>query len=327
MLGSAVTIDRVLPAAHELSLPAFDELGLVESEPLRPGPGVDWRAFHAAANVAQISSFRHPRYLVPEVTIVAVDWSGRSSGPAESIWLARTDGEGQLVQLENGRDRDTLVDHLLELAARTPRLVVGLDFAFGFPAWWSAHNGWASGHEIWQAMSAMEPQLLAACEPPFWGRPNHPNPNTPARGLRVTDLGSHPAKSVFQIGGAGSVGTGSIRGMTQLARLSAAGFAIWPFDDDDGTRPVAIEIYPRRLTGPVNKSSWRARHAHLSTQHPNQPDRMRERAAGSQDAFDAAISAIVMSRHHDQLTHLPTVTHATTRLEGCIWAPSGAAHR
>jgi hypothetical protein len=109
--------------------------------------------------------------------------------------------------------------------------------------------------------------------------------------------------------------------MTQLARLSAAGFAVWPFDDDDGTRPVAVEIYPRRLTGRVNKSSWRARHAYMTTEHSGQPEGMLERAAGSEDAFDAAVSAIVMSRHRDQLSRLPTLADATVRLEGRIWTP------
>ena len=172
---------------------------------------------------------------------MAVDWSGRSSGAAESIWLARTDAEGQLVQLENGRDREALVDHLLDLAARMPRLVVGLDFAFGFPAWWTAQNGWATGQEVWQAMSTTAEALLAACEPPFWGRPNRPNPNPAARSLRSTDLA--PAKSIFQIGGAGAVGTGSIRGMTQLARLSAAGFA-----SGRSTRTTAPAQSPSRST-------------------------------------------------------------------------------
>jgi hypothetical protein len=159
--------------------------------------------------------------------------------------------------------------------------------------------------------------LLAACEAPFWGRPGVPRPTT--EGLRKTDV--RPAKSVFQIGGAGAVGTGSVRGMAKLADLSAAGFAVWPFDDDDGTKPVVVEIYPRRLTGTVNKSSWKHRHRYLADNHSDQREHMRERAAGSEEAFDAAVSAIVMSRHRDRLSRLPAVADATVRLEGRIWAP------
>jgi hypothetical protein len=249
-----------------------------------------------------------------DISIVAVDWSGRVSGAAESIWVACTDADGQLIGLENGRGREALVDHLVAFAAGT-RLVVGLDFAFGFPAWWSTQQGWTSGKEIWQAMRDRGEALLASCEPPFWGRAGRPRPDV--EGLRRTDLATRPAKSVFQIGGAGAVGTASVRGMAQLARLSAAGFAVWPFDDD-GARPVVVEIYPRRLTGPVNKSSWRARHEYLANRHPEQPIRMLERAAGSEDAFDAAVSAIAMRRRWGRL---PAITDTTLRLEGLIWTP------
>ena len=43
-------------------------------------------------------------------------------------------------------------------------------------------------------------------------------------------VGGIRPKSTFQIGGAGSVGTGSVRGWPALVRLREAGFAIWPFD-------------------------------------------------------------------------------------------------
>lgn len=264
---------------------------------------------------------------MPAPSIVAVDWSGRLSGAQETIWIAQVDSGGRLVSLENGRDREQTVDHLVELAGQAQRFVVGLDFAFGFPAWWSRDRGWGCGRDVWHAMATDDEgeSVLERCEPPFWGRPQRPNPNSLQQGLRKTDkaVGAGPQpKSVFQVGGAGAVGTGSVRGMTQLDALVAAGFAVWPFDEDDGTRPVAIEIYPRRLTGAVKKSAWRARHAYLLANHGDQPEAMLERAAGSEDAFDAAVSAIVMSRHRDQLAKLPVVDDETVRLEGQIWVPA-----
>ncbi|MCM3920678.1 hypothetical protein ND748_03170 [Frankia sp. AiPs1] len=36
--------------------------------------------------------------------VIAVDWSGRAKGAAESIWLARVVA-GRLVELDNGLDR------------------------------------------------------------------------------------------------------------------------------------------------------------------------------------------------------------------------------
>lgn len=80
--------------------------------------------------------------------------------------------------------------------------------------------------------------------------------------LRRTDreapaIGGIRPKSVFQIGGAGAVGTGSLRGMPILKRLRDAGFAVWPFDAPRW--PCVVEIYPRLLTGAVNKGSAGAR--------------------------------------------------------------------
>ena len=52
---------------------------------------------------------------------------------------------------------------------------------------------------------------------------------------------------------------------------------------------------------------------------------MRERAAGSEDAFDAAVSALVMARHRDELSALPPVPPGSRlRLEGAIWTPRGS---
>jgi hypothetical protein len=120
-------------------------------------------------------------------------------------------------------------------------------------------------------------------------------------------------KSVFQIGGAGAVGTGSIRGMPLLHRLRSAGASVWPFDAPGW--PRVVEIYPRLLTGPVVKSSAAARDAYLARRYP---------ALGpiaSEDAFDAAVSALTMARHADDLAALPTESDPELRREGRIWYP------
>jgi hypothetical protein len=46
---------------------------------------------------------------------------------------------------------------------------------------------------------------------------------------------------------------------------------------------------------------------------------LRERAASSEDAFDAAVSALVMYKHRDDLIALPTVEDQQIVLEGMIW--------
>ena len=241
--------------------------------------------------------------------VIAIDWSGRAKGEAETIWLAHM-RDGALLALENGRSREEVVAHAIGLVRTQPDAVIGLDFSFSFPRWYCEREGWATAREVWEAMRRDGEGLLARCEPPFWGRPGT-TAQTLGEPLRATEraLG---ASSTFQIGGAGSVGTGSIRGMPRLLALADAGIAIWPFHRPQ--LPLALEIYPRALTGPVVKSRRADRIAHLRAR-PGLP----ARAAVSEDAFDAAVSAAVMAERAGELARLPT--REPVPIEGEIWRP------
>ncbi len=70
------------------------------------------------------------------VRVVAVDWSGAKSAVHKKIWLAEV-VDGRMVRLETGRDREEVVEHLIGEAALGCPMVVGLDFAFAFPAWFT----------------------------------------------------------------------------------------------------------------------------------------------------------------------------------------------
>jgi hypothetical protein len=255
--------------------------------------------------------------------VVAVDWSGKLKRAEEFLWLAEV-RDGVLVDLANGRTREELVAYLIQLGAEDSRLVVGLDFAFSFPAWWCAEQGWSSGLDVWAAMADRGERVLAECRAPFWGRPGKRNPHPAERLYRRTELeeGAGGAKSVFQIGGAGAVGTGSIRGMPWLKTLTENGFSVWPFADG---WPRVVEIYPRALTGPVNKGRWAKRHAYLFERFPRQPPEVLERAAGSEDAFDAAVSALIMGMHEGELEGLGRPVASEYGVEGRIWRPSEAS--
>jgi hypothetical protein len=219
-----------------------------------------------------------------------------------------------------------LVEHLLDIAAREPALVVGLDFAFSFPAWFVAELGVASAFEAWDLTAREGEFWLERCDPPFWGRPGKPRPplgrgRSPFRrteGERLPIRGVAP-KSVFQIGGDGSVGTGSIRGMPALLRLRAAGFSIWPFDPP--RFPLALEIYPRWLTGRVQKRSEVSRRLHLAVHAAREDRALVEIAASNEDAFDAAASAIEMAKHASSFARLEPAGEREHRLEGRIWNP------
>jgi Protein of unknown function (DUF429) len=252
--------------------------------------------------------------------VIAVDWSGRVKGAAESIWLALV-RDGQLAELENGFDRGEVIAAVIERAQKERRTIAGFDFAFSFPRWYSAQNGWTTGVEVWRAMQDRAEDLLKHCEPPFWGR-GGTSAQTQGAPYRETDLAvAGQAKSVFQIAGAGAVGTGSLRGMPHLVELAAAGFAIWPFDPPGW--PLAIEIYPRVFAPRVVKSRHLERRRYLEQNFPDQNPVLRERAAGSEDAFDAAVSALAMAAQLDELSSLPTRPPGSAqRIEGEIWAPA-----
>jgi hypothetical protein len=120
--------------------------------------------------------------------------------------------------------------------------------------------------------------------------------------------------SVFQLG-AGQVGRGSLYGVQVLHRLAAAGFRIWPFDKIGV--PLVVEVFPRLLTGPVTKSRQSERERYLSTLRI--PNALSRRAAASDDAFDAAVSAVVMSASVAELLALQN--KPIDLIEGRIWQP------
>ena len=238
---------------------------------------------------------------------MAVDWSGRFTGERPFLWLA------EIADVEPSRlwnaTRAEATEYLLTLAATDT--VIGLDFSFSMPAWFLHEQCIKSVDELWADDARLE-RWLAECQPPFWGKPGFKQPPLTGDPLRITEraAGRPQPKSVFQIGGAGSVGTGSLRGFSLLRRLRHAGFAIWPFDPPE--RPLVLEVWPRHYTNPpIVKSDPAQRAAYRGV-----PRAWRRNTASSEDAFDAAVAAIGMQQ---KLAKLPTVTDPTVRLEGWIW--------
>ena len=253
--------------------------------------------------------------------VLAVDWSGAMRGTRSHLWLAEAVEAGRLIRLEARRPRQMLTHDLLTM--REP-LVIGLDFAFSFPAWFVKQVGAWSAPELWERVGECGEEWLFACEPPFWGRPGRRRPTITGAAFRRAELavprvrGVGP-KSVFQIGGAGAVGTGSIRGMPLLHELHQAGATIWPFTR--GGWPLVVEIYPRLLTGNVRKSHALERRTLVAERYPGLHPEHARLAAESEDAFDAAVSALVMVEHVADLVALPDEPDPGLRLEGRIWHP------
>jgi hypothetical protein len=293
--------------------------------------------------------------------VVAVDWSGRmdAAGQRRHIWAGVwTNGK---VTLEAGRTREELIDWLIAMARETPRMVVGIDCCFSFPAWFLAEHGCATVFDFWQHVAAGhgERWLARECEEVqrddrFWGKP-HKRPAQFCgeglhRSMRLTDMDNKFAphllatdperaakvrgitpKSPFQIGGSGSVGTGSLRAMPFLLKLRGAGFRVWPFEDAalDARRPqpLLVEMYTRLLTGAVAKSNPAARKNYLAARRKEDTAYARlsrsvmAKALGSEDAFDALVCAMEMVRWQDDFAELRATKDAVLRLEGITWRP------
>jgi hypothetical protein len=259
---------------------------------------------------------------------MAIDWSGRS-GPDQgrAIWLAEAIG-GELVRLEGARTRAEVVELLIAEADRDPGLIVGFDFAFSLPAWYLQVRR-LTPRQLWALLAdeALTPAMhryglarwMNGPETPFWTLRQDRALLTPEQMFRRTEndmrLPGIQPKSVFQLVGAGQVGRGSLYGMQALHRLTAAGFQVWPFDRP--ALPLVVEIFPRVLTGPVRKSSQSERDRYLEAV-PLAHD-LRRLAASSEDAFDAAVSAVVMAARVEELTALPEAPGYA--VEGKIWAP------
>jgi len=109
--------------------------------------------------------------------------------------------------------------------------------------------------------------------------------------------------------------------MPHLLDLRQAGFSIWPFDRSGW--PKVIEIYPRLFTDRLIKTSRAARDSYLARYVWD--ERLLANAVRSDDALDAAVSAVVMARHAPDLAVLEQVTRGAAALEGLIWHPAWAA--
>jgi hypothetical protein len=285
--------------------------------------------------------------------VIGIDWSG-DKGPGQkkkicaAIWTQSPKGRtlGGTVTLESGHTRQALTARLIELARETPHMVAGFDFIFSYPAWFLAEHAVTTAPAFWQKVAEVhgEQWLARECaDIRFWGKPRKKPPEFCGGGLRrmmrrtdmevkVTAQIAEPAKaarvagiapkSPFQIGGAGSVGTASLRGMPHLLHLRQAGFSVWPFDPP--TFPLVVEIYSRLMTGPVHKSSESARTAYLAARRKHFPGLSREvlrQARASEDAFDALITCLIMTQYREEFPQLRQATDPEYLIEGQTWTP------
>ncbi|MEM7745389.1 MAG: precorrin-8X methylmutase [Pseudomonadota bacterium] len=216
---------------------------------------------------------------------VMVDWSAASKPTTgkDSIWIGARDGTR--TEVENIPTRFRARARLHSLAADAiraqKRLLIGVDFPFGYPAGVARRvTGHADALALWRWIAARlrdgpdnannryelaaEINRLYAGTGPFWGRPstwNFPEVPTTAKARegrdhppehRLADQTAKGAKTVWQLAYAGSVGSQILTGLPALLALRddpelAPHTRIWPFETGLTTpdAPVVIaEIYP-----------------------------------------------------------------------------------
>ena len=264
---------------------------------------------------------------------IAVDWSGaKGTGQQKKkIWVAEA-ANRELLRLESGRTRDEVVGVLVKAVQSQENLVIGLDFAFSFPQWYLQWQNLSSARELWELAGEEGSDWIHNMTCPFWDGQKGERPEEFSRdtslAYRETESGIADLKlpdanpeSVFKLVGHKQVGRGSILGQPFLLTLQKAGAAIWPFETPK--IPVVIEIYPRLLTGRVKKTDRGARIDYLTRKYPDldlNSSPAREMVE-SDDAFDAGVSALVMSAHAGDFARLERATEPPKSLEGEIWSP------
>ena len=257
---------------------------------------------------------------------VAVDWSGRKAGERQVIRVAEAHSS-ELVRVEGGRNRTEVVEHLIEQASSDPELIAAFDFSFSLPGWFLKQYGLSDAPQLWDLAASEGENWLANCEPPFWGLAGRKRPaaDSSRPGLRRTDIETAAAagglmpRSPFQISGAGSVGASTVRGLPHLARLRAAGFNVWPWDQLKP--PAVVEIWTRVAIGPTVKSSQQARSQAVQVD-ARIPKQLKHAAAETEDSFDAAVTAVWLSDQIGAALNAPASTDSLDLLEGKTWTPA-----
>ena len=215
--------------------------------------------------------------------IVMVDWSAAAvpTTGADSIWIADVAvGGAGTATLSNPATRADAMQTLRGLAQRSERLLIGFDFAFGYPrgtsqpfgGGWRAIWSWLS-EEVADADSNKNNRFDVAArfngrfpegEGPLWGLPR----NRSVSGVRPTrprEWSHLPperrsverlvprTQPTGKLAYPGSVGSQTLLGIARLEawrsdRTVGSRTVIWPFETDFaeklGTGIVIAEIFP-----------------------------------------------------------------------------------
>lgn len=212
-------------------------------------------------------------------TVIVVDWSGGNDrGPtpkADAIWacVARGGGAEAPVYLRNRQVAEAWIGDTVQAErAAGRRVMVGFDFPFGYPQGFArAVSGSDDPLALWDWLAARiedAPKannrfdvagainLALGGNGPFWGnglkgdidglprtKAGYENPFDERRRAETLAKG---AFAVWQLSGAGSVGSQALMGLPVLARLRqrfGGDLAVWPFQPLDAGIAL-VEVWP-----------------------------------------------------------------------------------
>jgi hypothetical protein len=216
--------------------------------------------------------------------VAILDWSAAKGAKRgkDSIWLGVADRSGTTAVNIPTRAlaSDALHGLIHDTLGQGLRLLIGVDFAFGFPDGFAgALTGTASALSVWDWLSeritdtpdniSNYRQVAASMNArfngggPFWGNgtrldvaglPRLKPPLPPGLGahrhcdIMARESGAWP-KSVWQLAGAGAVGAQGLTGLpvlNALRRTFGPAVCVWPFDATKA--PVLLaEVYPSML--------------------------------------------------------------------------------
>jgi molybdopterin molybdotransferase len=213
-------------------------------------------------------------------TVLIVDWSGgndRGATPKkDAIWtgVARAGmAEDPIYHRNRLLAENWITAFLADEHAHGRRVLAGFDFAFGYPAgfgqvltgsddpfaiwdWFAAHVQDSRKTNNRFDLAGRINRLFDGIGP-FWGNGLARDiPDLPRKGLdrhshgmpekRDAEKAAKGAFPVWQLSGAGAVGSQVITGLPVLARLRhrfGAALAVWPFEELD--TPIAlVEVWP-----------------------------------------------------------------------------------
>lgn len=206
------------------------------------------------------------------------DWSASNTPKRgkDSIWIGTAAAEGD-VTLTNPATRaeayGLILNEVREAEARGHRLLLGFDFAFGYPSGTAERFGGWQG--LWAAIAELEDnpdnsnnrfELAARLnshfegDGPFWcyphqhhgrypGLPFHCPKEAYGRSLpprkRRAEEAAPGAQEVWKLTGAGAVGSQALTGIAMLERLRRETSAkIWPFETLGEAQITVAEIFP-----------------------------------------------------------------------------------